>query len=256
MDNTALARFITSLGSLNNYGSTILQTKKALDEQSTKPLRQNIDDIAIFKDSLKGIEAIKKRGFNTEGIIAVNKQFDTPSDEQPTIPGHLRNAYYNEDDRISVVIDRDGRESYIPKDVITKSDIEAIVCEFELSNKTEKDAWRVFAQLSKLQAFQDGNKRTALIACNSAYGSLDSGNYLTLPFNNLDRVEFTINLMRYYSANSPEGEFDFFNRMMDLLPNEKDRINYLNQPIEEQDIASESKTRRIKSQLRNYDLER
>lgn len=27
-DNTALAKFITSLGSLNSYGSTVLQTKK------------------------------------------------------------------------------------------------------------------------------------------------------------------------------------------------------------------------------------
>jgi hypothetical protein len=30
-DNTALAWFITSLGSLNSYGSTVLQTKQALD---------------------------------------------------------------------------------------------------------------------------------------------------------------------------------------------------------------------------------
>ena len=53
MDNTALAKFITSLGSLNNYGSTVLQTKKALDQKSVKPLRQNQDDIAIFTDTLK-----------------------------------------------------------------------------------------------------------------------------------------------------------------------------------------------------------
>ncbi|MBX0283845.1 hypothetical protein [Ligilactobacillus salivarius] len=44
-DNTALAKFITSLGSLNSYGSTVLQTKKALDTNSTKPLRQDNDEL-------------------------------------------------------------------------------------------------------------------------------------------------------------------------------------------------------------------
>jgi hypothetical protein len=48
-DNTALARFITLLGSLNSYGSTVLQTKQSLDSGSTKPLRQNADDIAIYQ---------------------------------------------------------------------------------------------------------------------------------------------------------------------------------------------------------------
>lgn len=81
MDNKALAYFITSLGSLNNYGSTVAQTKKALDENSIKPLRQNKDDIAIFNDTLKGIHVIKKYGFSTEGIIAINKEFDSISDE-------------------------------------------------------------------------------------------------------------------------------------------------------------------------------
>ena len=77
-DNTALAKFITSVGSLNDYGSTALQTKKALDTGSTKPLRQNAADIAIFTDTLKGIDAVKRVGFSTAGIIAINKQFDFP----------------------------------------------------------------------------------------------------------------------------------------------------------------------------------
>jgi hypothetical protein len=62
MDNTKLARFITSLGSLNGYGSTVAQTKRALDIGSSKPLNQNNDDVAIFEDALSGIKAIKKIG--------------------------------------------------------------------------------------------------------------------------------------------------------------------------------------------------
>lgn len=127
MNNTALARFITSLGSLNGYGSTVLQTKKALDEGSTKPLRQNVDDIAIFQDSLKGIEVIKKIGFSTDGIIAVNKAFSSDSNEQPSMPGHLRNAYYNDDDRIAITIDEHSHESYFPPEVITRSNLDEIV---------------------------------------------------------------------------------------------------------------------------------
>ena len=95
-NNRALARFITSLGSFNEYGSTLLQTKEALDLRSTKVLKQDGDDVAIFEDALKGIGKIKQLGFNTNGIIAVNKEFDSKSDEQPKWPGHLRNAYHNE----------------------------------------------------------------------------------------------------------------------------------------------------------------
>ncbi|EGP4915024.1 Fic family protein [Enterococcus faecium] len=255
MDNTALARFITSLGSLNNYGSTVLQTKKALDQKSTKPLRQNKDDIAIFTDALKGIDVIKQIGFSTDGIIAVNKQFDSPSDEQPGLPGHLRNAYYNEDDRIAIIIDQQSQEAYLPPDVVTRADIDQIVETYNQSEKEEKDAWCVFAQLSKLQAFQDGNKRTALIAANAAYGTFENENYLTLPFNDLDRVEFTLNLMRYYQAMTPEEEEKAFERMLDTLPSPKERELALHAPIQENKNIY-ARTYRIKAQLNNPDIDR
>lgn len=35
MDNMKLARFITSLGRFNDYGSTVAQTKKALEIRYT-----------------------------------------------------------------------------------------------------------------------------------------------------------------------------------------------------------------------------
>lgn len=247
-NNTALARFITSLGSLNDYGSSVLQTKKALDTHSTKHLRQNNDDIAIFKDSLKGIDVIKKTGFSTDGVIAINKQFDSQSDEQPSMPGHLRNAYYNEDDRIGIVIDKKSHEYYTPKEIVTRADIDEIVEQFNNSPKSERDAWTVFAELAKLQPFQDGNKRTALIAANAALGSLESENYLVLPFNDLDRVDFTVGLMRYYVASNKDERIAAFNRMMDVLPSENERLRELSKPIEGFD--EEAKTIKLKRQLR------
>lgn len=250
MDNTALAKFITSLGSLNGYGSTVLQTKKALDENSTKPLKQDGEDPAIFTDALKGIEAIKKIGFSTDGIIAVNKQFDSPSSEQPNIPGHLRNAYYNPDDQIAIILDESSSEAYIPPEVIERKDIDQIVNQYLQSEKEETDAWRVFAQLSKLQPFQDGNKRTALIAANAAYGTFETENYLVLPFNDLDRADFTIGLMRYYSAKDQAAEEQAFDRMIKVLPSRIERITELRKPIKEEPQV-DGKTKRFKPQFRN-----
>jgi hypothetical protein len=247
-DNTALARFITSLGSLNSYGSTVLQTKQALDARSTKPLRQNVDDIAIYQDALKGISAIKQVGFSADGIIAINRVFDSPSDEEPNWPGHLRNAMYNENDRIGIIVDSKAKEAYFPPEHITKADIEKIVDRYKQSGHHERDAWRVFADLAKLQPFQDGNKRTALIAANAAYGTLENQNYLVFPFNDLDRAEFTINLMRYYQATTPANEGQAFEKMLSFLPTNREVL--LRKPITTTDVEK-AKTIRYKEQLRS-----
>jgi hypothetical protein len=251
VDNTALAKFIQSLGSLNNYGSSVYQTKKALDLKSTKPLRQNVDDIAIFVDSVKGINAIKKKGFSVDGIIEVNKQFDSPSDEQPILPGHLRNSYYNEDDRIAIVIDQASQEYYVPKEIVTREDLQEIVDQFNKSEKTEKDAWLIFARLTKLQAFQDGNKRTALITANAAYGALDTESYLMIPFHDIKRLEFTISLISFYRAKNAIEEQEAFERLYQTLPSKKEREIYLRQPINEPNHSQDMSTYRIKSELRS-----
>jgi hypothetical protein len=101
-DNTALAVFIKSLGTLNDYASSIAQTKKALDIGSSQLLSSK-DDQVIFEDALKGIKKIQKIVFTAQGIIAINKEFDGDSKEQPTRPGHLRNTLINgQEDVIAV----------------------------------------------------------------------------------------------------------------------------------------------------------
>lgn len=247
MNNTALAKFIVSLGSLNNYGSTVQQTKQALDLKSAQPLDQDGADVAIFNDAVKGINAIKKIGFNVDGIIAVNQQFDTKSDEQPNWPGHLRNAYYNEDDRIGITVDKNSQTNYIPPEIVTRQDLQAIVDQYTHSQKAETDAWRVFAKLSKLQPFQDGNKRTALIAANAAYNTFEKENYLVLPFNDLDRADFMVALMRYYIATDEIAEQTAFQRMLSVLP--KDREVLLHQPIVEKEPDT-APTIKLKPQFR------
>lgn len=211
-----LARFIASLGSLNEYGSTIAQTKKALETENLTYLSSQTDQV-IFQDALKGIKAIQKTGFNVDGIIAVNKQFDGDSNEQPTMPGHLRNAYYNPGDQIAITLDPSGRTHYIPKEVVSRDDLDQIVTEFEMSEQTSKAAWLVFVRLSKLQPFQDGNKRTALIVANHAVKALETQNYLLIPENPLDRMDFTTALMRYYAANGSAEEQLSFDRLYRIV---------------------------------------
>lgn len=228
-DNTALARFITSLGSLNDYGSTVAQTKQALDLNSPQPLNQGGEDVAIFQDALQGIAAVKQVGFSVDGIIAINRAFATPSVEQPTLPGHLRNGLYNEDDRIAITIDSQARVSYFPPEVVTRADLQAIVTAFQVSAQDEVAAWHAFAELAKLQPFQDGNKRTALIAVNAAANTWTLENYLVLPFNDLDRVDFTTALMRYYLAADKGAAQQAFDRMMAVLPSNREQ--QLHRPI-------------------------
>lgn len=216
VDNAKLAQFITSLGSLNDYGSTVAQTKEALELKSTGPLKQDGEDVAIFQDALKGIAAIQRVGFSVDGIISVNQAFDTPSPEQPKLPGHLRNAYYNEDDRIAVVVGSNARQGYFPPEVVTRQDLQDIVDAFNASDKRDCDGWQVFARLSKLQPFQDGNKRTALIAANAAIGALSTQAYLLVPHNDLDRLDFTTSLMRYYIAENEAEEQQAFDRLLNF----------------------------------------
>jgi hypothetical protein len=116
------------------------------------------------------------------------------------------------------------------------------------NGRKEKDAWGVFARLAKLQPFQDGNKRTALIAANAAYGSLESEDYLVVPFDDLDRADFMFGLMRYYVAQDEESEEKAFDRMMSVLPGTKEREIELSKPI----VAAPQNTQtiRLKPQFR------
>ena len=88
-NNLDLANFIVSFGSMNDYSSTVLQTKRALDLNDLSKLAHQTHDGDILKDALDGIEAAKKYGFTRKGIIEINKSFTHSEEEDPTIPGHL-----------------------------------------------------------------------------------------------------------------------------------------------------------------------
>lgn len=262
MDNKELAYFITAFGSLNDYGSTLVATKQALDHHDLKLLDGPNSDQGIFADALAGIEAIQKLGPTVDGIIAVNAAFTNAPGEDPGWPGHLRNGYYNEDDRISIIIDyridERGRKMpnpYFPPDQVTRGMLQAVIEEYQNSSPEELKStlagWRVFARLAKMQPFQDGNKRTALIVANSITGALTTQKYLVPPINDLDNTEFTINLMRYYQAERPDQEEIFVKRLVALAPDSEQRQQAWQEEKNRQNNKIDLATRKIKPLFRN-----
>ncbi|MFK4926713.1 Fic family protein [Lactococcus garvieae] len=202
MDNKRLAQFITNLGQFNNYGSTVAQTQKALEIGSSHPLNSNNDDRVIFEDTLKAIKKVLPIEFGSESIIAINAQFTGDSDEQPYHPGKLRWALQDPRDKIYVPLWpslEGGAVNYTPPLAIEKEDLESIAQEWRASSKQIHHAWTIFARLAKLQPFQDGNKRTALIAANHALGALETQNYLMPPTGRHYKI-FMDNLMTFYGA--------------------------------------------------------
>lgn len=248
-----LANFIVSFGSMNDYSSTVLQTKRALDLNDITKLNKN-SDAGILYDAVDGIEAAKKYGFSTDGIIAINKTFVHSPDEDPKLPGHLRNSkYYHPDDEVVIITDPHGsaKDAYFAPADVTRKDLDEIVEEYNKSSRTVKDAWRVFAQISKLQPFQDGNKRTALISANAAKDTWSSQEYLTLPFNNIDHADFMVNLIRFYIATDKNKEELALDRMVSVLPSSGEVQSHLHdlQTSENsnQKDVNKLKTKRFKS---------
>ena len=74
-----------------------------------------------------------------------------------------------------------NRRLYTLPEIVTEGILQEMIDRFDTSEYTTKDGWRVFADLAKMQPFQDGNKRTALIAANEAMGAFETQDFLVLP---------------------------------------------------------------------------
>jgi len=218
MDNNKLAVFISGLGRFNDYGSTVAQTKKALDNKCTSYLNQDADDVVIFSDCLKAITEVTNQTFNVDSIILVNSLFNGESDEQPKNPGRLRDGLkYPHTDKIIVKLwpGDDGIVIHEPPLQIDKFDLLEVVDLWNNSSKSKADAWRLFARLACLQPFQDGNKRTALICANHALGNLITQDYIVPPtgrhFN-----QFMTNLLEFYFYSKKVDEEIYLNYFVDF----------------------------------------
>ena len=206
MDNKKLAKFITGLGRFDNYGSTVAQTEKALEDNCTSHLNQENDDVVIFTDCLKAINKVLEQEFCVNSIVLINSQFDGDSDAQPKNPGRLRDGLKYPEDKIRVPLwpGEDGQVYHYPPLQVDEMDLQKIVDTWNESEKSEVEAWKLFAKLACLQPFQDGNKRTALISANHALGALKTQEYILPPIG-YNFNTFMTKLLVYYFNSSQES---------------------------------------------------
>ncbi|ERJ43299.1 hypothetical protein N581_09730 [Lactobacillus jensenii MD IIE-70(2)] len=78
------------------------------------------------------LQQLKKNGFNSAGIIAVNESFTHSEEEDPAWPGHLRNALSDPNDAIAIITDPNGtsKGAYIALVLVTISELDDIVNQF------------------------------------------------------------------------------------------------------------------------------
>lgn len=98
--------------------------------------------------------------------------------------------------------------------------LQEMIDRFDTSEYTTKDGWRVFADLAKMQPFQDGNKRTALIAANEAMGAFETQDFLVLPLQPESNTKFIGLLMRYYLTDDATQQDRLLDEMVSLTPDE------------------------------------
>lgn len=187
MDNEKLAALIYGLAQYENYNTSFLQTVKNLSSSVSQRQFSNENDRTIFEDLLKAIQYASQQTELTVSVFkAINGQMDSKMWGQPENPGKLRHDF-----PITV-------GDYVPKETVTREDVQRELD--TVTDKSKKSGWELYARLAKLQAFDNGNKRTALVAANCFIGALqEQTNYLIIP-SDYRRLRFDANLMDYYMA--------------------------------------------------------
>jgi hypothetical protein len=137
-----------------------------------------------------------------EVVKAINAQMNYKMSGQPESPGELRQ-------NVPIHVG-----DYVPAETVTETmlqrQLEAV------TGNTIQAGWELYARLSKLQPFDDGNKRTALISANLLVGSLtdNSKEYLVIPMD-FRKTKFDASLVYYYMAD----DWD------DHMPDEQDSLS-------------------------------
>lgn len=111
-----------------------------------------------------------------------------------------------------------NRRLYTLPEIVTEGILQEMIDRFDTSEYTTKDGWRVFADLAKMQPFQDGNKRTALIAANEAMGAFETQDFLVLPLQPESNTKFIGLLMRYYLTDDATQQDRLLDEMVSLTP--------------------------------------
>nr|WP_243685682.1 Fic family protein [Limosilactobacillus fermentum] len=169
--------------------------------------------------------------------------------EAPTLPGHLRNYMYNEEDNVHMIAERSyspNRRLHTPPKIVTEGMLKKMIDRFDTSEYTTKDGWRVFADLAKMQPFQDGNKRTALIAANEAMGAFETQDFLVLPLQPESNTKFIGLLMRYYLTDDATQQDRLLDEMVSLTPGTVEQEQVWQAERDRLESIKKLSTRRVK----------
>lgn len=198
MNTKKLAELIYSVAQYDGYNTSVLQTQKNLSTNKEEWQFANEDDRFIFEDLVKAIHYASEQSELTVDVFkGINAQMDSHKEGQPDDPGQLRN-------KVEIHVG-----DYIPPKTVTEKMVQREIS--AVKGTSVEDGWELYARLAKLQAFDNGNKRTALISANLLIGSLkgETQTFLTIP-TDFRRTQFDANLMYFYMAD------DFDDHMPDV----------------------------------------
>lgn len=188
MNTKKLAELIYSVAQYDGYNTSVLQTQKNLSSNKDEWQFSNENDRYIFEDLLKAIHYASNQDESTVDVFkGINAQMDSHKEGQPEDPGKLRN-------KIEIHVG-----DYIPPRTVTEEMVQREIS--AVKGNSIEAGWELYARLAKLQAFDNGNKRTALISANLLVGSLkgETQTFLTIP-TDFRRTQFDANLMYFYMA--------------------------------------------------------
>ncbi|WP_445450852.1 Fic family protein [Enterococcus faecalis] len=208
MNTKKLAELIYSVAQYDGYNTSILQTQKNLSSNKEEWQFTNENDRYIFEDLVKAIHyASNQSELTVEVFKGINAQMDSHKEGQPDEPGQLRH-------KVEIHLG-----DYIPPRTVTEKMVQREIS--AVKGVTVEDGWELYARLAKLQAFDNGNKRTALISANLLIGSLkgETQTFLTIP-TDFRRTQFDANLMYFYMAD------DFDDHLPDVQYSLKEFVRF------------------------------
>jgi hypothetical protein len=208
MNTKKLAELIYSVAQYEGYNTSVLQTQKNLSTSKEFWEFASESDKFVFEDLVRAIHfASQHDSLTLEVFKGINAQMNSKADGQPEEPGVLRKD-------VPIFVG-----DYMPPKTVTPQMVERELS--AVTNHTVEGAWELYARLAKLQAFDNGNKRTALISANLFYGSLSGKKetVLTIP-TDYRRAQFDANLMFYYVAD------DWDDHMPDVAVSLKQFVTY------------------------------
>ena len=188
MNTKKMAEIIYSVAQYDGYNTSVLQTQKNLNRNKNEWEFSSEKDRIIFEDLVRAIHyAGQQKELSVEVFKGINAQMHSKMEGQPEEPGKLR-------ENVEIYVG-----DYIPPRTVTPAMVER-----EINAVYSRDiagAWELYARLAKLQAFDNGNKRTALISANLYLGALtkETDEYLAIP-TDFRRARFDTNLLEYYMA--------------------------------------------------------